>query len=250
MSFFTFFFIILVPLIHSDCSFTDSFSEEDGGFSAFESKAIIGVKCRGSYCDDKQLRICDEYILDSNTERSTKHSEEQSQYTCPNGEVLAGIKCEDTYCDNMYYYCSAPINFSRGEDNSWTDWFSEEQGYMECPSGYIVGGIDCRDRYCDKLKLHCFKVESNGNDPGIDTFGCDLSGNCEGTCVWGAWFSDRRRLIQHSVDYGYAVVGARCRGRYCDDLSLLYCDRLTLEGGSEETGQFSEEDGGGKKLLQ
>ena len=90
--------------------------------------------------------------------------------------------------------------------SSWTSWFSEESpSGVTCPSGTVVNQVSCKGGYCDDKALLCTSIPS----------GYQL-----GVASWGSWFSEETANGYTCPDTK-VVIGWKCRGRNCDDNSLL-----------------------------
>lgn len=139
-------------------------------------------------------------------------SEESQPAECPPGGIAKGIRCTGEYCDNVSLNCCWPLAPADQVTLTWSGWFSDENpNYTKSSSGF-VGGVKCRGRYCDDMNLHFrshFKLTPNLND-----------------CYNAEWISEEgggKRDCDR--DPQYYIAGMKCRGQYCDDISL-YCCRL------------------------
>jgi hypothetical protein len=120
----------------------------------------------------------------------------------------------------------------------WTGWTSEEYGPRYCNWDEGAAGFACSGRYCDNVSLACLRVpwwtslnysttywsnyfSEEGNDLRLSV--CPLGSNCDDfpagrnfhSC-FNTWNSNTGIL-----------TGIRCRGSYCDDISLE-CTKPTL----------------------
>ncbi len=87
--------------------------------------------------------------------------------------------------------------------------FSEEgsaQGL--CEDGYAVRGITCKGSYCDDKTLNCCNDNMPAIWPNSDSFSSEFSEEASGP--------------PSRVGYAKILVGMRCSGSYCDNLTLLY----------------------------
>ena len=116
---------------------------------------VKGIRCSGSYCDNKTLRCAYYGPSAPRYEWSPWFSEEGTAEQTASGAFVAGIACDGGWCDNLR------LRFVRDETLGdagmclWTRPFSEEQGYRECPADMYVAGVRCSGRYCDNLALRC-----------------------------------------------------------------------------------------------
>jgi len=137
-------------------------------------------------------------------------------------------RCTGSYCDNNFFYCSRLRNtdgtFMDGVTVDWngmdghydTAPFSEEgaaEGHCGPPGNEnkfdgIVTGLRASGKYSDNLQLECTRL---ANPNFFDGKQCD----------WTLPFSEEQGMIRFPA--GYIAVGARCSGRYCDNISWHIC---------------------------
>jgi len=145
------------------CTWTDWFSEEDGmpppddNVSNDKRSAITGLRCRGAYCDDISVRICDNLQLSGDYTETSHISEENPTKLCFSDKpVVSSIVCWGYYCDDKVLRCREPSNFALGETIYYTPAFSEEGPAMQqCPPNYVLVGLSCSGGYCDNIILVC-----------------------------------------------------------------------------------------------
>lgn len=119
---------------------------------------------------------------------------------------IHGFRCRGRYCDDM-----GLLNAESGYTQTsswWTSYFSEEgTNYRVCGNNGFVTGIRCTGDYCDNVSLRCSQLDNGG----VRTY-----------CYWTAPVSeeDGGTFIAPQSMY---VAGARCSGRYCDNMSLYLC---------------------------
>jgi len=106
-------------------------------------------------------------------------------------------------------YSSITISQPQPEDPAlpacvWTNYVSEETSSALCPSGYALKGLNCSGSYCDNKELYCCPYHHTN-----DT---------ESSTQYSSWFTDgdNNSYITNSK----FISGLRCRGNYCDDISL------------------------------
>lgn len=152
-------------------------------------------------------------------------SEESPPAVCRRrGFAVHGISCRGRYCDDKLLICR---RYSDGNDRirySWSRQFSEEGGGNARDDDGLVTGLACTGRYCDNISLQFARSATTRNLRG---------------CYWrNEWYSEEgiverngrrgnadRDARSTSCENGEFVAGVRCRGSYCDDISL-YCCRL------------------------
>ncbi|MFK0572600.1 NPP1 family protein [Endozoicomonas sp.] len=133
--------------------FTKWFSEERSGKQMCPKGYVVtGVKCKGRYCDNKQLKCSEMPGLEISgpVQSSPYFSEERRNFYKHDGKVVVGMSCKGRYCDKV----SLQLRDGRGTGGAWKKAFSEESGQGYCGSGYVAG-VRCTGRYCDNLSLYC-----------------------------------------------------------------------------------------------
>jgi hypothetical protein len=113
----------------------------------------------------------------------------------------------------------------------WTAEFSEEgSAQQHCPSGFAMRGASCSGSNCDNIALYCCPYSASP-DPGA-------------TKSWSAYFSEEHggQLYPPSAATRF-LSGLRCRGNYCDDVSMEYLtsSRLRFQDQCYQSPWFSEE---------
>lgn len=129
---------------------------------------------------------------------------------------------------NRFKPASYP-EFFDGEDCEYSSWFSEEDtAGAFCANDRVVVGIQCSGSYCDNKRLKC----------------CNLPAVTPQDDRWEAshWISEESPSSWSSDDA--VVVGAKCSGRYCDNLKLLLRNHSAAPG--SWSASFSEEQGLGQ----
>ena len=147
-------------------SYTNSFSEENGGWSGVRDTPIAGIVCHGSYCDNKQL------IVLVNGDDPVQHSGDvftqwftdqgsPSEVDCPNNMVVNEVQCRGGYCDDIRFRCGYLKQGYRGVSGDLREsgWFSEEEGERRCRDGYYLWGMKCSGAYCDAINLICARID-------------------------------------------------------------------------------------------
>ena len=82
---------------------------------------------------------------------------------------------------------------------------SEERPPLICNPGSFVSGLQCSGRYCDNVGISCRR----------------LSGLAWGGRAQFQRFVSEERGGRRDCPRGFAMAGLSCKGRYCDDLSIL-----------------------------
>lgn len=90
---------------------------------------------------------------------------------------------------------------------TWTPSVSEELPPRSCGSGMAVAGLRCHGGYCDNMSLYCCAY--GGTPPAGPS-----------DPIWSPWISEEGPT--NSYRRNNFVVGLRCRGAYCDEVSLSY----------------------------
>jgi hypothetical protein len=125
---------------------------------------------------------------------------------------------------------SGDVDLGDEQFRSWTGYTSEEYPPLSCPYGEAVQGADCKGSYCDNISLYC---NSTGRGTGWSTWTPYFSEEGSGTANEG-----------HCVGGDMWMTGVACKGRYCDNLSLM-CSQLVNSSTGEcgWTEWYSEEQG-------
>jgi hypothetical protein len=139
------------------------------------------------------------------------------------------VKCTGSYCDNNFFFCSR-LRYSDGSlmtgiTQDWnamdghyeTAYFSEEgaaEGHCGPPSNQnkfdgLVTGMRASGKYSDNIALECTRL---ANPNFFDNKPCD----------WTAPLSEEQGGMLRFPE-GYVAVGARCSGKYCDNVSWHIC---------------------------
>ena len=144
-------------------------------------------------------------------------SEETPPASCGNGLVV-GITCQGKYCDNIKPICGK-LHYMI-YDIQWSKFVSEEgRAVASCnipnpferadwPAGEpaFITGFSCNGDYCDNVALEC--VALRYDHPGNE-------------CKWTSWVSEETPTLR--FPRGFAAIGMKCKGRYCDDKSFFIC---------------------------
>lgn len=151
--------------------YSNTFSEENGGYSGRMNGPIRAIKCSGGYCDNKRLVAVQhgykKAVVPSNNPYWTSwfsqegKKDARNKRTCPDDMVVNQIQCKGAYCDKMRLGCGVMASGYRvsHEHTMETGFFSEEQGEEQCDDGYYIYGIECSGSYCDNIKLYCARIQ-------------------------------------------------------------------------------------------
>lgn len=147
------------------CFWTGHVSEETEPMYCPSGYALRGVRCKGSYCDNKDLYCCP-YMPrvdpDAHFNWSLWISEESpnNSYYTKSG-FLAGFECKHDYCNNVRMIVLTTPNLRNFGQCSYRPYISEEEGrnQMICEVGSFVAGMRCSGDYCDNISLMCCRSE-------------------------------------------------------------------------------------------
>jgi hypothetical protein len=170
-------------------------SEEFGGPLACPSNmVVIGVECRGSFCDQVRLR-CDTFpntFSDASVWESPwiEHGGDifgngaTKEVTCPDNEWVTGMECMGDYCDNVKILCKST---GRAAGTcAWTaDWYSEEQGAFTVPADSYIRGVRCAGMHCDNKQYFVCQARpaaANSCRGRCDVFSSSHSCQCDDAC--------------------------------------------------------------------
>jgi hypothetical protein len=139
---------------------------------------------------------------------------------------------DSNFLNNMNNFKPAgyPHFFPEGQDCEFTNWFSEEgSATAMCGDDRVVTGIECSGRYCDSKRLKCCNVAN------VVPFGSSWENN-----------SSISEESPNSYSNDNAVmVGLKCSGSYCDNLTPIMRNNSAGQSGSWVP-YFSEEQGLGE----
>ena len=154
-----------------------------GQYSKHRLHPLVGLKCRGKYCDDLQAtyntavgaRGWQKYggggiTLNNNHETHIFGSDETKggPKLCTGGRAATQLICHGSRCDRLEMVCSmtkGTASWSAADfkvdssDTHVTPWFSEEGGATAtCDPSYVLIGIQCHGKRCDDKRLTCARA--------------------------------------------------------------------------------------------
>ena len=177
----------LAPRIASaQATWSSWFSEENYyGQSCSAGRAVDGVRCDGSYCDNVSIRCNDlpDFIYD--------------QYVVGGG-----------FISEEYY-----INQERSEPNGWYGWKDSVSHVCNWDGEYpgVITGMRCAGRYCDSIAVDCAAMVVAGEPAEMLN------------CSWSGWYSEEDPWFAYGTTANRWISGVMCHGRYCDDKSYYVC---------------------------
>ncbi|HOD16626.1 MAG TPA: hypothetical protein PKI31_18040 [Spirochaetota bacterium] len=125
---------------------------------------------------------------------------------CDSSFLTGGFKCKGRYCDDVNLLCRGS-GFNQ-TSSWWTDYFSEEgTNWRVCDSNAFVTGIRCTGKYCDNVSLRCSQLDNGG---------------VRQNCYWTSDLSEEDGGTFVAPESMF-VAGARCSGRYCDNMQFYLC---------------------------
>jgi hypothetical protein len=124
------------------CSdWSPSLSEESGGVYNFgPGNVITGVKCQGSYCDNKQFRVC-----------SLEKDPNVKEFEKP---TIGGYRLD--YCREWGTNCGAPAADAFCSSKGYTrsvHWEIDPNIGVETPTKIFATGAMCNQSFCDGFKV-------------------------------------------------------------------------------------------------
>jgi hypothetical protein len=151
---------LIQALSNEPCVFMDQVSEEGTGERECPSGyALRGLRCSGSYCDNKDM-LCCPYLGGAadptSKEMISRPISEEFPNSLQSKRFFNGLICTGPYCDNIQ-----PLQFKSGRlvntrDCRWTVWQTEREGqWLDCQLGRFAAGIRCQDEYCGDIALQC-----------------------------------------------------------------------------------------------
>jgi hypothetical protein len=108
------------------------------------------------------------------------------------------------------------MHFLRRIEREELRWVSEETAPAICPAGYALSALTCSGSYCDNIGARCTRY---ADPPAVSS---------PEPTYWTSWHSEEKDgdvlegsnfpMLAHPNS---VAVGLRCRGKYCDNISLL-----------------------------
>ena len=194
------------------------FAAAEGYYSAVRSSAGKKSWDEGSrFCEYEGPRAnCHNSSLNKSCWTNAFSEESGGHMSCGAGRAIAGLWCAGRYCDDKRLYCKPystspkkPVFAGR------TKTISEEKPNTEIKlsgrSARLMESLDCDGSYCDNISATITRV---GN----------LTATNSGK--WTPYFSEEDGTAistgngQQCTGKNEYVTGIRCKGRYCDNLSL------------------------------
>ena len=125
----------------------------------------------------------------------------------------------------LYLLSSACPSFA---ELYWTPWVSEENSgppSMCNAWNEAAVGFGCSGRYCDNVRLLCETMPFNTElDPATDYWTGYFSEEHDDVEQWqsAGWYpySDEHYRVCHATSTAGLVSGIKCRGSYCDNISV------------------------------
>lgn len=123
----------------------------------------------------------------------------------------------------------------------WTPWVSEERGGPARACGQwneAAVGFGCSGRYCDSVRLLCETMPFGTTlDPATDYWSGYFSEEHDDYGTWdsyGGWHHEENQEICHTPYHNSKglVSGIKCRGRYCDNISVECTKPVKYVGGT------------------
>ncbi|MEM6992518.1 MAG: hypothetical protein AAF721_18535 [Myxococcota bacterium] len=212
-------------------TWSDWFSEDTNPYWARctgNDRAVSGVRCSGSYCDNVGIRCQDMpwWIRTVNRRWTQWFSEEgsdiatdyptnpgawyttdltESQHVCNaggSGGIVTGMACGGRYCDFILLECATPMMDVAGVlqpaelvNCEWSDYYSEEDPWFAygATSNHWITGVECDGRYCDNKSYHVCELRPPANSCVSHCGGtsADLTCYCDSLCTsWGDCCAD------------------------------------------------------------
>lgn len=118
------------------------FSEEQGEITFRDGYYLAGMRCRSSYCDDKQFYLCH----DSDTETTgPANPDDCSILANTDSAVITGFECTGFPCsegENYKLQCAVPVHYGKTADITRRVEDINREGVINCPNGYLVKSVE------------------------------------------------------------------------------------------------------------
>ncbi len=152
---------LVSAIANEPCVFMARLSEEpDNRRLCPSGYALRGLRCSGSFCDDKDL-LCCPYLGGAPDPEAKETPSRQISEEWPNvvqsKRFMNGLTCWGPYCDNVLpHEFKSPHLALDTKQCDWTVWDSERPGtWLDCQLGRFVAGLRCRADYCGDVGLRC-----------------------------------------------------------------------------------------------
>jgi hypothetical protein len=151
---------LVLALSHDPCVYLPRVSEEgDSSRHCPSGYALNGLRCTGSFCDNKDLMCCP-YLGGgpdpSAKEVSSRAISEEFPNSMTSKRFLNGLACGGSYCDNVTPHPFKSSRLASGKACDWSAWASERpMSWLVCGGAQFVAGIRCRGDYCADVGLYC-----------------------------------------------------------------------------------------------
>ncbi len=151
---------LVSALANEPCVFMARLSEEpDNRRMCPSGHALRGVRCTGSYCDNKDM-LCCPYLGGAPDPGAKEVQSRQISEEFPNvmqsKTFLNGLTCWGPYCDNVLPHTFKSSRLANTKTCDWTVWATERPGlWLDCQLGRFAAGMRCRDDYCGDVGLRC-----------------------------------------------------------------------------------------------
>jgi type II secretory pathway pseudopilin PulG len=137
-----------------------------------------------------------------------------NQDVCGPQYLVKGMKCYGDYCEALKLTCCRfterkyDNKFPRPTRDYWSQWLSEEAPDNAAldPAAYVQA-LTCRGKHCDQKSVKFISHPDISNT---------------GQCYWSRYFSEESPN-NYQCSRSEFVSGVRCRGSYCDDVSIYCC---------------------------
>jgi hypothetical protein len=151
-------------LRNEPCVFLERVSEEpDNRRYCPSGYALRGLRCTGSFCDDKDLLCCP--YLEGEPDTSAKEAQSrQISEEWPNvvqsKSFFNGLTCWGPYCDNVLPHQFRSSRLASTKECEWSVWASERPGaWLDCGLGRFMAGLRCQADYCGDVAIRCCQAQ-------------------------------------------------------------------------------------------
>lgn len=156
--------LLVQMLVNEPCVFMPRVSEEGGNARHCPSGyALRGLRCSGSFCDNKDLLCCpylDGLPDPTAKELASRLISDEIPNVVLSKRFLNGLACDGAYCDNVFPYQFKSSRLVNSRDCEWSPWASERpNAWLDCGAGRLMSGLRCKGDYCGDVGVYCCKAQ-------------------------------------------------------------------------------------------
>ncbi|MEM7354094.1 MAG: hypothetical protein AAF657_25045 [Acidobacteriota bacterium] len=147
------------------CVYLARVSEEPSNVRQCPSgHALRGLRCTGSWCDNKDLMCCPylEGAADPSAEATqARQISEEFPNVMTSKKFLDGLTCWGPYCDNVKPSAFKSSRLTNTKKCDWSAWDSDRpSAWLVCDADQFIAGLRCRSDYCGDIGVYCCQAKT------------------------------------------------------------------------------------------